>query len=46
MNSLVLCGGSWDNNSQYCRSAYRVMMMSDYRNNYLGFRVVVSAAVD
>jgi len=35
----VIRGGSWYNNAQYCRSAYRIQYQPDDRNHNLGFRV-------
>ena len=37
-------GGSWKNQPKDCRSAYRVNLISDYRNNTLGLRVVLRVA--
>lgn len=37
--SRVLRGGSWINNDNYCRSAFRVRLIPDYRVRYSGFRV-------
>lgn len=37
----VLRGGSWFNFGQYCRSADRHRVVSLYRFNYLGFRVIL-----
>jgi formylglycine-generating enzyme required for sulfatase activity len=35
----VIRGGSWSNNARYCRSAYRVRNVPDFRSfNLLGFR--------
>jgi formylglycine-generating enzyme required for sulfatase activity len=34
----VIRGGSWDYDARYCRSAYRIDGLPDYRNDYLGFR--------
>ncbi len=36
----VLRGGSWNNNAEYCRSAYRCNDTPGYRNSYVGFRLV------
>jgi formylglycine-generating enzyme required for sulfatase activity len=36
----VVRGGSWNNNSELCRSAYRRNNNQDNRNNNNGFRVV------
>jgi len=36
----VLRGGSWLNYAGFCRSAYRVNYVPDFRFNYHGFRVV------
>ncbi len=40
----LLRGGSWDNYPWHCRSAFRVRLYADNRDNYFGFRVVYSAA--
>lgn len=37
----VYRGGSWVSYPRYCRSAYRPCNLPDYRNNSLGFRVVI-----
>ncbi|MEO2036615.1 MAG: SUMF1/EgtB/PvdO family nonheme iron enzyme [Planctomycetaceae bacterium] len=37
-------GGSWNNNSDNCRSANRNRNTPDNRNNNLGFRVLRSSA--
>jgi len=38
---LMRRGGSWKHNKQCCRSAYReANYTSDYKTNYIGFRVV------
>jgi formylglycine-generating enzyme required for sulfatase activity len=39
----VLRGGSWIHNPWNCRSAYRFNFNPDYRDFYIGFRVVCSA---
>jgi formylglycine-generating enzyme required for sulfatase activity len=39
----LLRGGSWNNNPQNCRSAYRNRNNADNRNNNDGFRVACSA---
>lgn len=36
----VLRGGSWYNDAQYCRSALRNNDGPDFRNDYVGFRLV------
>jgi len=36
----VLRGGYWYSNARYCRSAYRHCDTPDYRNAYVGFRLV------
>ncbi len=38
-SSRVMRGGSWDYDAQYCRSADRLHLSPDYRDNYLGFRL-------
>jgi formylglycine-generating enzyme required for sulfatase activity/predicted Ser/Thr protein kinase len=38
----ILRGGSWRNNSERCRSAYRYAYDPTDRNNHVGFRVVFS----
>ncbi|MCG3173235.1 MAG: Hercynine oxygenase [Myxococcota bacterium] len=38
-NSRVLRGGSWNNDAQFCRSAYRNGYAPDLRNYGFGFRV-------
>jgi hypothetical protein len=37
----MLRGGSWNNNPQNCRSAYRNRNNPDNRNNNAGFRLVL-----
>ncbi|MEM7769099.1 MAG: formylglycine-generating enzyme family protein [Cyanobacteria bacterium P01_A01_bin.37] len=39
----ILRGGSWYNNPENCRSAYRGDYDPDYRSLFIGFRVVCSA---
>lgn len=39
----VIRGGSWLDIPRNCRSAYRVIFLSDARYTYIGFRVVCSA---
>ena len=39
-SNRVLRGGSWNNNAQNCRSAYRNNNTPDNRNNNVGFRLV------
>ena len=39
----VYRGGSWNFNSDYCRSAIRFRRAPDFRNFYLGFRVLRSS---
>lgn len=41
---LLLRGGSWVNNPENCRAAYRLYISPTYRNDNLGFRVVCTAA--
>jgi formylglycine-generating enzyme required for sulfatase activity len=36
----VLRGGSWYDDAEYCRSAYRNCRTPDYRNTFVGFRPV------
>ena len=43
-NGCVLRGGAWHFEPCLCRSACRVEFLPDYRNNFLGFRVVVPAS--
>ncbi|NER93770.1 MAG: SUMF1/EgtB/PvdO family nonheme iron enzyme [Symploca sp. SIO1B1] len=38
----MLRGGSWNNNANNCRCAYRNNNNPDNRNNNIGFRVVCS----
>jgi formylglycine-generating enzyme required for sulfatase activity len=38
-HSRVLRGGSWNNNPQNCRAAYRNRNAPANRNNNIGFRV-------
>ena len=40
--SRVRRGGSWSINPRYCRSAYRFHLTPGYRNDLIGFRVVVA----
>ena len=35
-------GGSWNNGARLCRSSYRDCNSPDYRDDYLGFRLVLS----
>ena len=42
-SNRVRRGGGWINNSGYCRSANRGRSTPDYRDNYLGFRVLRSS---
>ncbi|MBK7848429.1 MAG: SUMF1/EgtB/PvdO family nonheme iron enzyme [Zoogloea sp.] len=44
--SRVVRGGSWINNSDNCRVAYRNRNTPDNRNNNLGFRVCCSPHID
>ena len=37
----VLRGGSWRNFARYCRVAFRYLCTPDYRNYFLGFRLVL-----
>lgn len=39
-NSRVLRGGSWFNNSDFARAAYRISLRPDDRNDIIGLRVV------
>ena len=36
----VLRGGGWNYIAEYCRSAYRDSGTPDFRNSYVGFRLV------
>jgi formylglycine-generating enzyme required for sulfatase activity len=36
-----LRGGSWNNNPQHCRTAYRNNNEPDNRNNNIGFRLAL-----
>lgn len=36
----VLRGGGWDDSEQYCRSAYRSGNGTEFRSDYVGFRLV------
>lgn len=40
-NRRALRGGSWDNDADLCRSAYRNWVIADFRNDVIGFRVVL-----
>jgi formylglycine-generating enzyme required for sulfatase activity len=40
----VICGGSWNAYPRDCRSASRDPYFADYRNYYIGFRVVCTAS--
>jgi hypothetical protein len=40
----VIRGGSWNNQAENCRSAYRNGNEPENRNNNLGFRVARSSA--
>lgn len=40
-NRRALRGGSWDNDADLCRSAYRNWVIADFRNDGIGFRVVL-----
>jgi Sulfatase-modifying factor enzyme 1 len=42
-NFKVLRGGSWYNNPENCRSAFRIINYPDVRYDYVGFRVVLPA---
>ncbi|MGK7895237.1 MAG: SUMF1/EgtB/PvdO family nonheme iron enzyme [Xenococcus sp. (in: cyanobacteria)] len=39
----VIRGGSWNYSPDFCRSAFRGITSRDYRNSYIGFRVVCVA---
>ncbi|WP_390890043.1 hypothetical protein [Roseofilum reptotaenium] len=41
----MLRGGSWNNNSDNCRSQNRNRNVADNRNNNTGFRVVCPLAI-
>ncbi len=43
MGQAIKSGGSWIDNSDNCRSAYRNNYTRDDRNNNIGFRVVCVA---
>ncbi|MDB9435285.1 formylglycine-generating enzyme family protein [Dolichospermum lemmermannii CS-548] len=43
-NIKLLRGGSWDDDPDYCRSAYRYKRDLDYYYYFFGFRVVCSGA--
>jgi formylglycine-generating enzyme required for sulfatase activity/cation transport regulator ChaB len=43
-SNRLLRGGAWYGPPQYCRSTYRDLISPDNRFNYIGFRVVGSAA--
>jgi formylglycine-generating enzyme required for sulfatase activity len=38
----VLRGGSWFSGPAYCRSAFRLRLLSDIRDDFIGFRVACS----
>ena len=40
-NRRALRGGSWVNLADICRSAYRNWVIADFRNDFIGFRVVL-----
>jgi formylglycine-generating enzyme required for sulfatase activity len=42
LDSRVLRGGSWTNDSGLVRCAYRPWNLPDYFNNDIGFRMMVS----
>jgi formylglycine-generating enzyme required for sulfatase activity len=39
-SNRVLRGGSWNNNAQNCRSAYRISVIPGDRGDDFGFRLV------
>lgn len=39
-SARVVHGGSWYNSAEYCRSAFRSGYPPDYRNYFIGFRLV------
>ena len=41
---MVVRGGTWNNNQNNARCAYRNRNQPDNRNNHIGFRVVVRSA--
>ncbi|MBD2293293.1 formylglycine-generating enzyme family protein [Anabaena sphaerica FACHB-251] len=41
----VVRGGSWNNNPENCRSAYRIQLHHDFRSMDVGFRVVCSSTM-
>jgi formylglycine-generating enzyme required for sulfatase activity len=43
-NTKLLRGGSWNNNPEYCRSAFRNYSILDSNHNNIGFRDVCSGA--
>jgi formylglycine-generating enzyme required for sulfatase activity len=43
-NTHVLRGGSWFNDPNDCRSAYRIRKSSDYYDSNVGFRIVYAPA--
>ena len=40
-NRRALRGGSWYNYVVFCRSAHRLRLVADIRDNHIGFRVLV-----
>ncbi|MCE7938767.1 MAG: hypothetical protein DYG90_09350 [Chloroflexi bacterium CFX6] len=41
----VVRGGSWDLPSNFARAAFRFWLIPDFRNNYVGVRLAVSAPI-
>jgi len=41
-SSHILRGGSWNDNSRDCRSAYRYWFLAELRINFFGFRLALS----
>ncbi|MDR3012307.1 MAG: SUMF1/EgtB/PvdO family nonheme iron enzyme [Chitinispirillales bacterium] len=41
-SNRVIRGGSWISGARYCRVSNRSSYTPDYRNSYIGFRLVLS----
>lgn len=41
--SRIIRGGAWLNNPLYCRNTFRNVYRPDYRDNFIGFRLALSA---